>query len=90
MSILRERIRDGRFLRLIEALLKAGYLEDWKYHRTLSGAPQGSGLSPVLANLYLDRLDQFVENELLPKYNRGARKSNHGLNRTRPQLDLRL
>jgi len=74
MSILSERIHDGRFLRLIEALLKAGYLEDWKYNRTLSGAPQGSGFSPVLANLYLDRLDKFVENELLPKYNRGARR----------------
>jgi len=41
VSILAEKIHDGRFLRLISGLLRAGYLEDWRYHRTLSGAPQG-------------------------------------------------
>lgn len=74
LSILGERLHDNRFLRLIEALLKAGYLEAWKFNRTLSGAPQGSGLSPLLSNLYLDRLDKFVERELLPDYNRGIRR----------------
>jgi group II intron reverse transcriptase/maturase len=71
MSILRERIRDQRFLRLIENLLKAGYLEEWRYHATPSGSPQGGIVSPVLANIYLDRLDAFVESVLLPTYNRG-------------------
>ena len=42
-------------------MLKAGYLEDWRWHATLSGAPQGGVASPVLSNIYLDRLDQFVE-----------------------------
>ena len=37
---------------------------------TLSGAPQGGVASPVLSNIYLDRLDQFVEQRLLPEYNR--------------------
>jgi group II intron reverse transcriptase/maturase len=73
-SILAEKIRDSRFLRLIDGLLRAGYLEDWRYHETLSGAPQGGILSPLLSNIYLDRLDEYVETELLPAYNRGERR----------------
>jgi retron-type reverse transcriptase len=42
LDILAERIHDGRFLRLIADMLRAGYLEDWKWHATFSGAPQGS------------------------------------------------
>jgi len=71
MSILRAKILDQRFLRLIENLLKAGYLEEWRYHATPSGSPQGAIVSPVLANIYLDRLDSFVESTLLPAYNKG-------------------
>lgn len=74
LSILGERIRDNRFLRLIAALLKAGYLEDWRYHESLSGVPQGSIVGPILSNLYLDRLDHYVENTLLPAYTRGKRR----------------
>jgi group II intron reverse transcriptase/maturase len=75
LSILREKIHDNRFLRLVENLLKAGYLEKWQYNATYSGTPQGGIISPLLANIFLDRLDRFVENELLPAYNRGkARK----------------
>ena len=77
MSILRENILDQRFLRLIENLLEAGYLEQWRYHATPSGSPQGGIVSPTLANIYLDRLDAFVESVLFPTYNRGiARKRN--------------
>ena len=71
LNILREKIHDNRFLRLIENLLKTGYLLEWRYNATLSGSPQGAVLSPILANIYLDKLDKFVENELIPKYNRG-------------------
>jgi group II intron reverse transcriptase/maturase len=74
MSILRERIHDSHFLRLIEHLLQAGYLEEWEYHTTLSGSPQGGVISPLLANIYLDRLDQFVEKELLPASHRGTKR----------------
>jgi group II intron reverse transcriptase/maturase len=70
-SILAEKIHDGRFLRLVSNMLTAGYLEDWRWHATLSGAPQGGVASPVLSNIYLDRLDTFVEQTLLPEYNRG-------------------
>ncbi len=70
-SILAEKIHDGRFLRLVSSMLTAGYLEDWRWHATLSGAPQGGIASPILSNVYLDRLDRFVEQSLLPEYNCG-------------------
>jgi group II intron reverse transcriptase/maturase len=73
-SILAEKICDGRFLRLIDGLLQAGYLEEWRYHETLSGAPQGGVLSPLLSNIYLNRMDRYVETTLLPVYNRGDRR----------------
>ncbi len=74
LSILREKIHDNRFLRLIDSLLRAGYLEDWRYNATLSGSPQGAVLSPILSNIYLDKLDQFVVQSLLPRYTRGNRR----------------
>src|SRR4051794_14282553 len=74
LSILAERIHDGRFLRLIGHMLEAGYLEDWRWHATLSGAPQGGVASPILSNIYLDRLDQYVEQRLLPEHNSGRRR----------------
>jgi len=74
LSILAEKIRDNRFLRLIKQMLEAGYLEDWVWNATLSGAPQGGVVSPVLSNIYLDRLDTFVETVLIPEYTRGARR----------------
>ena len=80
-SVLMARLRgdtsDNRFLRLIENLLKAGYLEEWKYNATYSGTPQGGVISPLLSNIHLDQLDKFVEETLLPAYNRGkVRKYN--------------
>jgi group II intron reverse transcriptase/maturase len=71
VETLGEKIRDHRFLRLVGQMLKAGYLEDWVWGATLSGAPQGGVLSPCLSNIYLDRLDTFVETVLLPEYTRG-------------------
>lgn len=74
LSRLSEKLHDNRFLRLLSDLFKAGYLEDWKYHATPSGVPQGSVVGPVLSNIYLDRLDQFVETVLLPAHNHGDRR----------------
>ena len=74
IDILKETIQDNRFLRLIDGLLKAGYLEEWYYNRTISGTPQGGVISPILSNIYLDRLDKYVENVLLPVYNRKAKR----------------
>lgn len=74
LTILAEKLHDQRFLRLLAQMLKAGYLEDWTYHATYSGAPQGGVASPVLSNIYLDRLDKYVEGVLLPAYNRGEKR----------------
>src|SRR5271169_4717509 len=53
LSILQEHIHDGPLMKLIRELLEAGYLEEWKFHTTLSGTPQGGVVSPLLANIYL-------------------------------------
>jgi group II intron reverse transcriptase/maturase len=74
LAILTETIRDNRFLRLVRNMLRAGYLEDWVWGATLSGAPQGGVASPVLSNIYLDRLDKFIEQVLIPEHTRGERR----------------
>jgi group II intron reverse transcriptase/maturase len=75
LGILAEKVRDNRFLRLIRHMLKAGYLEEWDYRDTLSGVPQGGTVSPILSSIYLDKLDKFVEQELIPQYTRGATRA---------------
>ena len=75
VGVLAERIDDDRFVALIAKFLKAGYIEEGSWHPTEVGAPQGSVLSPVLANVYLHQLDQFVEAELLPEYNQGSARA---------------
>jgi group II intron reverse transcriptase/maturase len=74
IGILSEKIHDNRFLRLIRNMLTAGYLEDWVWHATLSGAPQGGVVSPILSNIYLHKLDEYVETVLIPQYTRGTRR----------------
>ncbi len=74
MQTLAEHIHDGRFLRLLQGLLQAGYLEEWKYNATVSGAPQGGIVSPILSNIYLSKLDNYVEKTLIPLYTKGARR----------------
>lgn len=74
VGILAERIKDERFLRLIRKFLKAGYLEDWRYHNTYSGTPQGGIISPILANIYLDKLDRYME-ELKEQFDKGTKRS---------------
>jgi retron-type reverse transcriptase len=74
VSVLSEKIQDGRFLALMKKLLDAGYLEDWKFNQTLSGVPQGSIVSPILSNLLLDKLDKYIETILIPQYTRGGKR----------------
>lgn len=61
VNILRKRIHDEYFIALIWKFLKAGYVEDWKYNKTYSGTPQGSIISPILSNIYLNEFDKFME-----------------------------
>lgn len=74
VGILAERIKDERFLRLIRKFLKAGYLEEWQYHNTYSGTPQGGIISPILANIYLDKLDRYME-ELKMRFDKGVERA---------------
>jgi group II intron reverse transcriptase/maturase len=73
LRILGQRITDHRFLHLIEQFLKAGYLEDWQYHKSYSGTPQGGNLSPILSNIYLNELDQAMERQIT-EFNRGKQR----------------
>lgn len=60
VNLLRKRIGDEKFINLIWKFLRAGYLENWKYNNTFSGTPQGSIISPILSNIYLDEFDNFM------------------------------
>ena len=73
VGILRERISDDRFIRLIRKFLKAGYVEDWTFHNTYSGLPQGGIVSPILANIYLDKLDKYVK-EYIRHFDMGTKR----------------
>jgi group II intron reverse transcriptase/maturase len=76
ISILQERIADERFIRLIRKFLNAGYIEEWVFHKTYSGTPQGGIISPILANIYLDKLDKYMKEYIL-KFDKGdGRKAN--------------
>ena len=76
MRLLEKRIDDHKFLRLIKAMLRAGYMEDWRYHATYSGTPQGGIISPLLSNIYLHELDEFME-QIKADFSKGkCRKKN--------------
>jgi len=74
LETLSEKIHDGRFINLLRKLFDAGYMEDWTFNETLSGVPQGGIVSPLLANILLDKLDTFVETVLIPKYTKGVKR----------------
>lgn len=61
MELIRERISDGRVLKLLEKFLKQGVLEEGKMFEPEKGSPQGGVISPLLANIYLDPLDWLLK-----------------------------
>lgn len=73
INSLKERIADERFIRLIRKFLNAGYIENWEFHNSYSGTPQGGIISPILANIYLDRLDKFMK-EYTGKFDKGEER----------------
>lgn len=82
ITMLSKQIQDGRFIRLIKNMLEAGYLDDWKFHKTISGTPQGGVISPLLANIYLHQFDKWVGKELIPQHTRGKKqRANSAYNR---------
>ena len=77
LEVMGRKIKDNRLMKLLRGLLDAGYYEAWTYHQTYSGVPQGGVLSPLLMNILLNELDEYVEQTLIPKYTRGkARQGN--------------
>ena len=73
IDILRRKIKDEYFIALVWKFLKAGYLENWQYHKTYSGTPQGSLISPVLANIYLNEFDNFMS-DYANGFNKGEKR----------------
>lgn len=76
IGILRRRIHDEYFIALIWKFLKAGYLEDWTFHRTYSGTPQGSIISPILSNIYLNEFDRYME-QYMASFRSGERRGKY-------------
>lgn len=75
LAILGEKIHDNRFLPLMRNMLQAGYLKDWEWHATLSGVPQNGVVSPIMSNIYLHRLDNYIKTVLIPRWTRGTTKA---------------
>lgn len=87
LEILARNIHDGRFIRLVSNMLEAGYLEEWKFNQTISGVPQGGVISPILANIFLNEFDNWIEEVLIPKYTKGKRqKSNPEYNKLTAEI----
>ncbi len=76
INILRKQIQDEKFINLIWKFLRAGYVEDWVFHKTYSGAPQGGIISPLLSNIYLNELDKYVE-QYIESYNKGDKRTHN-------------
>jgi len=72
IELITKKVKDARLIKLLHKFLKAGYMENWQYHTTYSGTPQGGIISPLLANIYLHELDKFVINTLKTKFDRPA------------------
>ena len=88
IGILKERISDERFLRLIRKFLNAGYMEEWRFNKTLSGTPQGGIISPILANIYLDKFDKYIK-KYIESFDKGVkRRTNPAYNKYRNHMSL--
>lgn len=74
LSLLQRDIEDNRFMKLMREMLQAGYMKNWRYHQTYSGTPQGGVISPLLSNVYLHELDEYVETILIPQYTKGDKR----------------
>ena len=86
LALLGRRINDSQFLALIAKMLKAGFLEQWTYHDTFSGTPQGGIVSPLLANIYLHELDDFMSNRIRNFDKGSSRKRNPAYHRLEGQV----
>lgn len=76
LHFLSTKIDDRAFLNLINRFLRAGYVEDWRWNATHSGTPQGGVISPILANIYLNELDFFMQGKMSGFYSGARRRTN--------------
>ncbi len=90
MRVIQRRVADGKVLQLICAFLAAGYLENWQYHKTYSGTPQGGVLSPLLCNIFLHQLDEYMVKELLANETQTQRESNARRNPEYRRIDRKI
>jgi RNA-directed DNA polymerase len=74
INLLEKKIDDKRFIKLIKLMLTAGYMENWTYHNTHSGTPQGGIVSPLLSNIYLHEMDILADN-LKSKFDVGKKRA---------------
>lgn len=74
MKIIENKIRDRQFTKLIRKALTAGYFEFKTFKFNVAGTPQGSIVSPILANIFLHQLDVFILN-LKASFDKGTRPS---------------
>jgi group II intron reverse transcriptase/maturase len=86
VHIIGKRITDQRFLHLIGQFLRAGYCENWQFHKTYSGTPQGGNLSPVLSNIYLNELDQIMATKIAEFCKGKSRKRNGAYTTARTRM----
>lgn len=76
LMLLRKRIDDEKFISLIRDMLKAGVMEGRVHTKTYSGTPQGGIVSPILANIYLHELDEFMAGRIAA-FEKGATRASN-------------
>jgi group II intron reverse transcriptase/maturase len=89
LKLISRKINDCRFLLLIHNVLSSGVMENWTFYKTYSGTPQGGIISPLLANIYLNEFDQFME-EQIEKFDKGKlRERNKDYTKIRSEISTK-
>ena len=74
IEILQENINDIKFINLIRKFIKAGHIYELKQKETYSNSSVGSKLSQTISNIYFNKLDTYIENELKNEFDCGIKK----------------